>query len=162
MKALNIRLLDAVSPKKLFMIFAFAEMITWAGLITALILRFAGITDQWVTPAGGIHGFIFLCYCVTTVFVWVNQRWKTGAGILALITAIIPFATVPLEIIFKRRGMLEGVWRLRPGADIPQGFVETVQAWVLRNLLMAIVLGILLIVALFIVLLILGPPIPKA
>lgn len=162
MQKLNTRILQAVSPKRLFSLFAFAEMVTWAGLITAIVLRTLGISDSWVTPAGAIHGFVFLCYGVTTVFVWVNQRWPARTGIIGLLTAIIPFATVPFEIILKRRGMLEGAWRLRPGADQPQGFVETVQAWVLRNLIVAIVLGILLITTVFTVLLMLGPPIPQS
>lgn len=134
-------------------------MFTWAGLIVALILRGLDVTNI-VPIAGGIHGFVFLCYSATTIFVWVNQRWKFGLGFTGLILAIVPFATVPFEIAVDRRGLLRGGWRLAPGGDTPRGFVEHVQAWVLRHLLLSIVLVVLLVTALFVTLLWLGPPVP--
>lgn len=148
-------------PRTLFRTFAFAEVVTWAGLITALILRGTGVTDAAVPIAGGIHGFVFLCYGASTVFVWVNQRWRAGIGIVGLITAIVPFATVPFELVVDKRGMLAGGWRLAPGGDAPRGFVEHVQAWVLRHLLLSVVLIVVLVAVVFTVLLYLGPPVPR-
>lgn len=150
-----------MSPRTLFRTFAFAEVVTWAGLITAMILRGTGVTDAAMPIAGGVHGFVFLCYGVTTVFVWVNQRWKAGTGILGLITAVVPFATVPFEFAIDRKGLLAGGWRLAPGGDAPRGFIEHVQAWVLRHPLLAIVLLVVLVAVVFAVLLILGPPVPR-
>lgn len=150
-----------ISPRRLFKTFAFAEMVTWAGLITALILRALDVTN--ITPiAGGIHGFIFLCYSATTIFVWVNQKWPAKVGVTGLLLAIVPFATVPFEIAVDRRGLLAGGWRLAPGGDEPKGFVEHVQAWVLRRPLLAVLLLLAFVVALFVTLLWLGPPIPKS
>lgn len=149
-----------VSPRALFRSFALAEMFTWAGLIAALILRafdFANI----VPIAGGIHGFVFLCYSATTIFVWVNQRWRLSVGLTGLLLAVVPFATVPFDIVIDRKGLLNGDWRLAPGGEAPRGLVERVQAWVLRHALLSIVLLILLVVALFISLLWLGPPVPR-
>lgn len=103
-----------MTPRLLFRTFAFAEVVTWAGLITALILRGIGVTDRGVPIAGGVHGFVFLCYCVTTVFVWVNQKWRVGTGILGLACSVIPFATVPFDLEVDKRGMLVGGWRLVP------------------------------------------------
>ncbi|MGB3414495.1 MAG: DUF3817 domain-containing protein [Microbacteriaceae bacterium] len=160
MKRLNAQLLAAVPPARLFTIFAFAEMVTWAGLITAMVVKYTGVSDAFVPIAGGIHGFVFLCYSVTTVFVWVNQSWPAKRGVVGLLSAIIPFATVPFEHSMKKNGHLEGEWRLAPGKDTPHGFIENVQAWVLRNLSIAIVLGIILITIIFVVLLNLGSPIP--
>src|SRR5690606_32361891 len=100
-----------VTPRLLFRSFALAEMFTWAGLIVALILRGLDVTNI-VPIAGGIHGFVFLCYSATTIFVWVNQRWKFGLGFTGLILAIVPFAPVPFEIAVDRRGLLRGGWRL--------------------------------------------------
>ena len=150
----------AISPKALFRTFAFAEMVTWAGLILALILRAIDTADI-VPIAGGIHGFVFLCYSASTVFVWVNQRWRPAVGVTGLLLAIVPFATVPFEVSVTRRGLLEGGWRLAPGGETPRGFVEHVQAWVLRHLLLAIALLVLLVVAVFVTLLWLGPPVPR-
>lgn len=151
-----------MTPSTLFRTFATAEAITWAGLITALILRATGTTEAAVPIAGGIHGFVFLSYCVVTVFVWVNQRWGWGTGLLGLFLAIVPFATVPFEIALVRRRKLTGGWRLRPGGEEPRGFTERVQAWVLRRPFIAVVLLLVLVVVVFSVLLALGPPVPKS
>lgn len=149
-----------VSPRRLFRIFALAEMFTWAGLITALVLRGFDVTNI-VPIAGSVHGFVFLCYSTTTVFVWVNQKWRFSLGITGLLLAIVPFATVPFELSVDRRGLLEGTWRLAPGGDEPQGFVEHVQAWVLRHVVVSLVLLVLFVVVLFITLVSLGPPVPR-
>ncbi|SDQ32829.1 DUF3817 domain-containing protein [Leucobacter chromiiresistens] len=149
--------LRPVSPRMLFRGFAVAEMFTWAGLIIALILRAFEVTNI-VPIAGGIHGFVFLCYSASTIFVWVNQRWRIRLGITGLLLAIVPFATVPFEIVVDRKGLLAGDWRLAPGGETPHGFVEHVQAWVLRNVLLSIVLLIVLVTVLFITLLWVGPP----
>ncbi|QIM15433.1 DUF3817 domain-containing protein [Leucobacter insecticola] len=150
-----------MSPRLLFRTFATAEVVTWAGLITALILRATGSADI-VSVAGGIHGFVFLSYCVTTVFVWVNQKWRTGTGALALVLSVVPFATLPFELVADRRGLLTGTWRLAPGGDAPQGLIEHVQAWVLRHLVLAIVLLVVTVTLVFVVLLLLGPPVPHS
>lgn len=150
-----------MSPRNLFRLFATAEVITWAGLIAALILRATGVTDAAVRIAGGIHGFVFLSYCVSTVFVWVNQRWRASMGITGLALAIVPFATYPFERSVDKRGLLDGPWRLAPGGDAPHGFVEHVQAWILRRPILSIVLIAVLIAAAFTVLLWLGPPVPR-
>ena len=148
-------------PRTLFRIFAFAELVTWAGLITALILRGTGVTDSLVSVAGGVHGFVFLAYCVVTVFVWVNQRWKAGVGVLGLVSAVVPFATLPFELAIDKRGLLTGEWRLAPGRDEPRGFIEHVQAWVLRHPILALIVLLVGVTAVFTLLLWLGPPVPK-
>lgn len=147
-----------MSPRALFRSFATAEVFTWAGLITAIILRETGVTDAMMPIAGGLHGFVFLSYCVTTVFVWVNQRWNAGTGVLGLVLAIVPFATLPFELILDRKGKLAGPWRLRPGGDAPRGFIEHVQAGVLRHPYLSIVLLLAAVAVVFSVLLMLGPP----
>ncbi len=151
-----------MSPRILFRTFATAEAFTWAGLITALILRATGVTDSAVSIAGGLHGFVFLSYCVVTVFTWVNQRWGAGTGVLGLALAVVPFATVPFEIVLDKRGKLTGPWRLRPGGDEPRGFFEHLQALVLRRPIVSVVILLALVVAAFVTLLWLGPPIPKS
>ncbi|WP_017792451.1 DUF3817 domain-containing protein [Leucobacter salsicius] len=150
-----------MTPRILFRTFAIAEVFTWAGLITAIILRGVGVTDALMPIAGGLHGFVFLSYCVSTVFVWVNQKWRFGHGTLGLVLAIIPFATLPFEIVTDRKGLLDGGWRLAPGGDAPQGFVEHVQAWILRHLLLSVIILVALVSLVFTVLLILGPPVPR-
>ena len=150
-----------MTPRLLFRTFAFAEIVTWAGLITALILRGTGVTDAMVGPAGGVHGFVFLAYCVITVFVWVNQRWRPVTGLLGLLAAVIPFATLPFELVVDRRGLLGSEWRLAPGRDEPRNFIERLQAWVLRHPILSVVILVIGVTVAFTVLLWLGPPVPR-
>lgn len=149
------------SPRKLFSIFAAAEMITWAGLIAAIICRATGVAD-FVSIAGGLHGFIFLSYVTVTIFVWVNQQWKAPVGVAGILLAAVPFATVPFEIFLKKRGMLQGGWRLAPGGQIPHSPIEKLQAWVLRRPALAISLLLAFIVVVYVLLLLAGPPVPKS
>ena len=151
-----------ISPRKLFRIFALAEFITWALLITGLILRALGVDPIVTTITGGVHGFVFLCYGAVMIFVWINERWRASVGILGLVTTLIPFATLPFELAIDKRGMLSTTWRLGAGGVAPRTFFEHVQAWVLRHPMLAVVLGVLAVIAVFTVLLILGPPIPKS
>lgn len=148
------------TPRALFRTFATAEMITWALLITALVLRGTGVTNI-VPIAGGIHGFVFLSYCVVTVFTWVNQQWKAPVGIAGLLLSVIPFATVPFELFLDKRGLLCGGWRLAPGGAAPSGLLEKAQAWVLAKPALASTLLLAFVVLLFVVLLLAGPPVPK-
>lgn len=149
------------TPKKIYGLVAAAEMVTWALLILGMVLKYSGVSEAFVPVFGTIHGVVFLSYCVVTVFVWVNQKWSFGRGVLGLVSAIIPFATLPFERSMLRKGLLEGGWRLAPGGDAPQGFVENVQAWCLRRPLLAILAGIVFVAVLASVLIMLGPPIPK-
>ena len=151
------------TPRVLFRIFATAEMVTWALLITALILRGTGVANI-VPIAGGIHGFVFLSYCVVTVFTWVNQKWKAPVGIAGLLLSVIPFATVPFELYLDRRGLLTGGWRLAPGPgnETPNGFIEKAQAWVLAKPVLAAVMLLGFVIVLFVALLLAGPPVPKS
>ena len=150
-----------MSPRILYRTLAIAEVITWALLLTAMFLKYVTqTTDAWVTPAGGIHGFVFLSYGAMTIFVWINQKWKPGVGVLGLVSAIVPFATLPFDIAIDKRGLLNGGWRLAPGGEKPSGFFEHVQAMVLRRPIVWTSIAAVVIAGVFTVLLILGPPIP--
>ncbi|MDL9980632.1 DUF3817 domain-containing protein [Microbacterium candidum] len=146
-------------PLTLFRALSVAEAITWALLISALILRAATGNALVVTIAGGIHGFIFLSYGATAILVAMNQRWGAWPAVVAIVSAIIPFATIPTELWLHRSHRLEGDWRLEQ-TDDPRDAVwyDTWMRWFLRR---PWVLGLLIlaaIVVLFTVLLIIGPP----
>lgn len=152
-----------MTPRLLFRIVAIAEAVTWAFLLTAMFLKYVSrTTDALIPPAGGVHGFVFLCYVGVTVFVWVNQRWSFGTGLLGLASAIVPFATVPFDLVMDRRGRLDGGWRLAAGGDAPRGPLEHVQAWVLRRPVIAAVSAVALVTVVFIALLVIGPPVPPS
>ncbi|WP_028279192.1 DUF3817 domain-containing protein [Arthrobacter sp. H5] len=152
-----------MTPRTLFRIVAIAEAVTWALLLTAMFLKYVTrTTDALIPVAGGLHGFVFLAFLVSTTFVWVNQRWTLRTALLGLVSAVVPLATVPYDRWLERRGMLDGGWRLAPGREKPAGNVEKLQAWVLRNPLVAAFVAIAGVSVVFAALLIIGPPVPSS
>lgn len=150
-----------MTPRTLFRSVAVAEAITWALLLAGMYLKYvAQTTEMLVSIGGALHGFVFLAYLVSTSFVWVNQRWSAGTGMLGLLAGVIPFATVLFDWWLERSGKLDGGWRLAAGKDQPSGAVETLQAWVLRNPLTAVFVAIVGVSVVFAALLIAGPPVP--
>lgn len=145
-------------PATLFRAAATAEAITWALLIIALILRAAGVTEDLVRPAGSVHGFVFLSYVVMAVAVWINQRWSAGTGVLAVLLAVVPFATIPFERHLARRGEPDSTWRLVDGGSQAGTVPERAERWVLRHPLPAVLLLVVVVAAVFTLLLMAGPP----
>lgn len=149
-----------MTPKKLFKIFATAEVFTWGALITGLVLRATvGVEPLAFTIVGGIHGAAFLAYGVTAVLVAVNNRWKFGRAAFAVVLAIVPFATLPFEMWLKSKGYLEGEWRREhSGHPRDDHWFDRLYRWFLnRPILLAIAL-VVAVVVIFITLLLIGPP----
>ena len=147
------------TPLNLFRTLAIAEAVSWTLLIGGLILRAVADLPVAVTVGGGIHGFVFLAYGATAVLVALNQRWALGPTALAVVSAVIPYATVPTEIWLHRTGRLRGAWRLDETADprdrrpidrLLRFFLR--RPWALAGALVAVVALV------FVVLLIVGPP----
>ena len=152
-----------MSPRILFRTVAVAEAFTWAFLLLAMFLKYVTrTTEALISPAGGIHGFVFLVFVAVTIFVWVNQRWSFRVGLLGLLSAVVPLASVVFDQAMERRGKLDGGWRLAPGADSPRGPAERVQAFVLRKPLLAAVVSVIAIAVVFAALLVIGPPVPSS
>ena len=103
-----------MSPKRLYRVFAVAETITWTLLIAGMILKYGFGVDMRGHVGGGIHGFVFLAYAVVAVLVGVNQRWNFGRIAFAVLTAIVPYATIPFE-----RGSCATVTSRAAGASRP-------------------------------------------
>ena len=121
------------TPLNLFRTLAIAEAVSWTLLIGGLILR--------------------------AVLVALNQRWGLGPTALAVVSAVIPYATVPTEIWLHRTGRLRGAWRLDETAD-PRDRrpIDRLLRFFLRRP-WALAGGLVAVVALvFVVLLIVGPP----
>ena len=148
------------SPSKLYRVLAIAEAITWTLLITGLILRAtAGIDETLFTTVGAVHGFVFISYGATAILVAINQRWKFGLGLLAVITAIIPYATIPFEIVAERHGLLAGAWRLTQ-TDDPRDthWFDRFVRWFLNRPALLVTAIVVAIVVIFTILLTAGPP----
>ncbi len=149
-----------MSPKSLYRLFAVGEAITWALLLSALLLRVvAENLAIGVTIAGTIHGAMFLSYCTTAVLVGINQRWRIGKIAAAVSLAIVPFATVPFDRSLLKKGQLEGAWRTQP-SDHPSDktLIDRLFRWFIARPFVLIVVLALAVAALFSFLLFLGPP----
>ena len=99
---------SSLSPAgRLFAIAAFAEGLTWAGLLIGMLLKYGTeTTDLGVWLFGRLHGAAFLFYLIVTLVSAVRLRWPWWAWILALLAAVPPLVTVPLEMWFRRIGLL--------------------------------------------------------
>lgn len=148
-----------MSPKRLFRTLAFAEAVTWTILIVAMVLKYGAGLDLALVIGGSIHGFVFLGYAFTAVLVGVNQRWSIGLIAFAVLTAIVPYATVPFELWLIRRGRLDGDWRHESTEHPADGnWVNRMLRWFLARPVLLTVVAVLGIAAVFAALLVIGPP----
>lgn len=146
-----------MTPKLLFRVVAIAEAITWTLLIAALVLR---ATTGWalgVTIGGGIHGFVFLAYAGVALLVGIDRRWAPGLVVLAVASAVVPYATIPVDLALDRRGKLDGSWRTDPdGSD--RSPLDALVRWFVRRPVVLVLVFAVLLVAIFTTLILLGPP----
>lgn len=92
---------------KLFSIIALLEGMTWAGLLIGMFFKYTLKTSALgVTIFGPLHGIVFITYVVVTVMAAVRLRWPMWASLVAILAAVPPLVTIPMEIWFKRRGLL--------------------------------------------------------
>ena len=148
-----------MSPKRLFRTLAVAEAVTWTILIGAMILKYGAGVDAAVLVGGSIHGFVFLAYAFTGVLVGVNQRWSVGLIAFAVLTAIVPYATIPFELWLIRRGRLDGEWRHERSDHPADGnWVNRMLRWFLARPVLLAVVAAVGIAAVFATLLVIGPP----
>ena len=151
--------MSGLSPVTLFRRAAVAEAVTWALLLVGMVLKYGtGTTELGVRVFGLAHGVVFIAYCLTVVFVAVNQRWSLGTTLLGLTSAIPPFMTIWFDRRAERRGDLAGPWRLAPGGDQPAGALERAQAWMLARPVAAVAVALVAVAGLTAVALLAGPP----
>ncbi len=95
---------------RIFSAVALVEAFTWAGLLAGMYLKYvSGSTDIGVWLFGRLHGGAFLLYLVVAVVAGARLRWPMWAVLLAVLAAIPPLVTLPLELWYRRRGLLTGV-----------------------------------------------------
>ena len=149
-----------LSPRRLYRTVAIAEAVTWTLLIAGMILKYVlDAGDVGVRVGGFLHGFVFLAYGMTAVLVGLNQRWSVRLIAGALLTAVVPYTTVPFDRWLERRNRLDGAWR-RTASDDPRdhAVVDRMLRGLLRHpVLLGVGLAVAL-VAIFATLLALGPP----
>lgn len=92
---------------KLFATAALIEALTWTGLLVGMYLKYVSeTTDMGVWLFGRLHGLAFLGYVVATVLAGVRLRWPMWALLVALLAAVPPLLTWPVEWWYRRRGLL--------------------------------------------------------
>lgn len=148
-----------MTPRTLYRLVAIAETITWALLITGLVLRATADLALAVTIGGGIHGFVFLAYGATAILVAINQRWPIGLALAAVATAVIPFATIPFDRFLEKHHRLDGAWRTEQTDDPRDAtWFDAMVRWMLRHPVILLALVAAAVVAVFATLVIAGPP----
>ncbi|SBN61538.1 integral membrane protein [Curtobacterium sp. 9128] len=151
-----------MTPRSLFRALAVAELVTWTMLLVGMLMKYGfGLGDLPVRIGGSVHGFVFLAYLVVTTVVAVNQRWSFGTLALGWASAVVPYTTLPFEVGVARRGMLDGPWRRSAPAGTQPGFWDRLLFSVVRRPAVAVVVGVVLVVLVFVVLLTIGPPVPS-
>ncbi|RLP78805.1 DUF3817 domain-containing protein [Mycetocola lacteus] len=152
-----------MTPRTLYRTVAIAEAVTWTLLIISLILKYGLNANPIVTTiAGGIHGVVFLSFALASILIGINQHWSLGRVALGVVSAVVPYATIPFERALERGGHLGGVWRTEPGADPrDRSVLSRLVMWLVRHPVLFLVLAVVAVAIVATVLLILGPPIPK-
>lgn len=96
-----------------FVTIAIIEAFTWAGLLIGMLLKHVlDVTDLGVAIFGALHGGAFMIYGLMALIAAARFRWGLRVLALALIAAVPPFTTIPLERWMRRSGRL-----VRPTAD---------------------------------------------
>lgn len=92
---------------RLFSAVALFEAFTWAGLLVGMYLKYvSGTTEAGVALFGRLHGAAFLVYLAVAIGVGARLRWPFWALLLAVLAAIPPLVTLPLDYWFRHRGLL--------------------------------------------------------
>ena len=149
-----------VSPRTFYRAMAIAEAITWTLLIGGMIGKYVlEVGDLGVRVGGFLHGLVFIAYGMTAVLVGINQRWRVRLILLALVTAVVPYATIPFDRWLERRDLLGGAWRTTRTAD-PRDhtLVSGILRWVLTHPVLLAASFVLLLGAIMTTLLLIGPP----
>lgn len=151
---------NGVTPRSFYRAIAVAESITWTLLIIGMLLKYvAGLGSLPVLIGGSIHGFVFITYALSAVLIGVNQRWSIPRIVFAVVTAIVPYATIPFDIWLDRRGQLEGDWH-RDATDDPrdQTWVRRLLRWFIAHPAVLIAVFVAGVIVIMTALLLVGPP----
>ncbi|MEP6842305.1 MAG: DUF3817 domain-containing protein [Pseudolysinimonas sp.] len=151
---------DRVTPRSFYRAIAIAESITWTLLIVGMFLKYvAGLGTLPVLIGGSIHGFVFITYALSAVLIGVNQRWRVPQIVFAVVTAIVPYATIPFDVWLVHRGKLDGDWHREAGDDPRDaGWVRRLLRWLINHPAILIALFSVGVIVIMSTLLLIGPP----
>lgn len=149
-----------MTPRLLFRSVAIAEAITWALLIAGMFLKYVlEVGELGVQIGGFLHGLVFIAFGLTAGFVGVNQHWGPRLTAIAMVTAIVPFVTIPLDRGLEKNGLLDGDWR-RTRTNDPRDHtrVSTLLRWALARPALLVTIMAAALVSIMAALLAIGPP----
>ncbi|WP_300680645.1 DUF3817 domain-containing protein [Nocardioides sp.] len=145
------------TPQRLFRTVAVAEAITWTLLLIGMVLKYVTDTTELGVRIGGmLHGVVFIAYCLTTIVVGVDERWKVRRIVLGLASSIPPFFTIWFDLAAEAKGWFTGSWRLATQA--PRTVVEKVVSWLIRKPGQGLIAAIVAVAVLTCIALLVGPP----
>ena len=91
-----------------FRLIAFAEAVTWVGLLIGMYFKYLGTprTEVGVKIFGMAHGLVFIAFVVAAVLVGMAFKWGATVWLLALLGSIVPLGSVIFLIWAERTGRL--------------------------------------------------------
>jgi integral membrane protein len=98
---------DPIRIRQIFRTIAFAEALSWLGLLVGMYVKYVPeTTELGVQVFGPIHGGIFLAYLVATLAARNAFGWSMSTTFWAAVASIPPFATAAFEVVADRKGLL--------------------------------------------------------
>ncbi|HEX5346862.1 MAG TPA: DUF3817 domain-containing protein, partial [Pseudonocardiaceae bacterium] len=79
-----------------YRITAYATGVMLLVLTTSVVLHY-GFGDQRLAWSGPVHGFLYMCYLVTTVLLGTSVRWRPGRMVLIALAGTIPLMSFVAE-----------------------------------------------------------------
>ncbi|KRE39638.1 hypothetical protein ASG73_04195 [Janibacter sp. Soil728] len=147
------------TPRRLYMLVATAEAVTWTLLLIGMFLKYVTKTTELGVRIGGmLHGIVFIAYVLVTIIVWVDRKWPAKQGLVALASAIPPLLTLWTERWLDRDGHLPRTWRLLAKGEAVT-FPEKVVSGALRRPALAALALVVAVAVLTGVALLVGPPV---
>ena len=100
--------IDAGKVAGAFRWIAFAEAVTWVGLLTGMYFKYVGTprTEIGVKIFGMAHGIVFVAFVIAAVLVGIAFAWTAKVWVLALLGSIVPLGSVIFLIWAERTGRL--------------------------------------------------------
>ncbi len=82
---------DYVNALKALMIVAFAEAVSWLGLLLGMVLKYGFDNEAGVSLMGPIHGMLFIVFAALLLITHFQERWPIRRTILSFVESIPPF-----------------------------------------------------------------------
>ncbi|KMO84895.1 hypothetical protein BST22_24495 [Mycolicibacterium chubuense] len=120
------RAFDVRNAAAWFRLIAFAEALSWIGLLIGMYFKYLGTprTEVGVKVFGPVHGGVFIAFLVAAVLTGMALKWGVGTWLLALLGSIVPLGSVIFLIWADRTGRMGSdpvaVTAGQPGRTAPE------------------------------------------